>query len=162
MATEAKRYAAFCLLAVSFLLVFFLKTPDWLSSSSHAPDTAGNNGPSAGTAPVHNAQDRLPVKSAFKEVGGKAASRKVVFPGFPIDINMAGRSEFMMLPGIGEKTADRIIEKRLEKGGFSSTEGLLEVKGIGRGKYERVRGLITAGEDPHRAKDPEVLRQKTR
>ncbi|MBI5902890.1 MAG: helix-hairpin-helix domain-containing protein [Deltaproteobacteria bacterium] len=162
MATEAKRYAAFCFLAVTFLVVFFLKTPDWLPFSRHATDPLGNNGPSAAQSPIPNEAGRPSVESRPRNQGVKDASRKVVFPGFPIDINAAGRSELMMLPGIGEKTADRIIEKRLEKGGFTSTEDMLEVKGIGPGKYERVRGLITAGKDARGAKDPEGLRRKTR
>ncbi len=161
MAATAKRYAAFCFLAVTFLIVFFLKTPDWLPFSNHAPDIAGNNAPSATPSPAPNEAGRPSVEPRPRNQGVKAAPGKVVFPGFPIDINAAGRSELMMLPGIGEKTADRIIEKRREKGGFTSTEDLLEVKGIGPGKYERVRRLITAGKDARGAKDPEGLRQKT-
>ncbi|MBI5826392.1 MAG: helix-hairpin-helix domain-containing protein [Deltaproteobacteria bacterium] len=160
MATEAKRYAAFYFLAVSFLLVFFLKTPDWLPFFRHGPDTAGNNSP---PPPIRsNAAERTSVEPGPRNQGVKAVPRKVVFPGFPIDINAAVRNELMMLPGIGEKTADRILEKRQELGGFSSTEELLGVKGIGPGKYERMRGLITAGKDARVAPNPEALRQKTR
>lgn len=151
MAATAKRYAAFCFLACSFLLVFFLKTPDWLPFSRYALDTVDNNALSAAPSPIRNAAGRPSVAMAR---GVKDAPGKVVFPGFPIDINTAGRSDLMMLPGVGEKTADRIIEKRLEIGGFGSTEEVMEVKGIGPGKYERVRGLITAGKDARGAKDP--------
>lgn len=49
----------------------------------------------------------------------------------------------MMLPGIGEKTAIRIIEKRTELNGFRSVDDLTEVKWIGKVKLERIRGLIT-------------------
>mgnify|MGYP001127085184 CR=1 FL=1 len=62
---------------------------------------------------------------------------------FPIKINKATRAELMALPGIGEVLADRIIEKRKELGGFKKPEDLLLVKGIGKKKLEKIRGLIT-------------------
>lgn len=49
----------------------------------------------------------------------------------------------MILPGIGEKTAGRIIDKRNEIGRFKSVDDLLEVKWIGAVKLERIRGLVT-------------------
>ena len=50
---------------------------------------------------------------------------------FPIDLNSAGYDELILLPGIGKKTARRIIELRRKKGGFQRIEDLLEVPGIG-------------------------------
>jgi len=161
VATVEKKYAAFLFLAVSFLIVFFIKTPGWIPFSHHGLNTAGNNTLTAGIDPVNNVEVLPPAKSPFKKGGGKAASRKVIFPGFPIDINSAGRHELMMLPGIGEKSADRILEKRDELKGFQSTEDLMEVKGIGPGKYERVRGLIMVGKNAHMAPNPEGVQQKT-
>lgn len=159
--TVEKRYAAFFLLAVSFLIVFFIKTPDWLPFFHHGPNTADNGALTAGMDAVHSVEVRPPVKRSIRNGGGKAVSRKVIFPGFPIDINSATRHELMMLPGIGEKTADRIVEKRDELGGFQSAEDLMEVKGIGPGKYERMRGLITAEKNARVAPNPEGVQQKT-
>ena len=64
---------------------------------------------------------------------------------FPIDINSAGVGEFMALPGIGEKLAERIIAYREEYNGFSRVEDILNVEGIGKKRFEDIVNLITVG-----------------
>jgi competence protein ComEA len=64
-------------------------------------------------------------------------------PGFPVDINTAGKEALMMLPGVGEKTALRIIETRARLKGFKSVKDLLMVKYIGEKKFEKMAGYIT-------------------
>ena len=46
-----------------------------------------------------------------------------------INLNTADISDFVRLPGIGEKTAERIIVFRNSIGKFSAIEGLMKVKG---------------------------------
>lgn len=58
---------------------------------------------------------------------------------FPIDINEARIDELTALPGIGKVTAQRIMEYRKVHGRFTSTDGLMKVKGIGAKKFERIR-----------------------
>jgi comEA protein len=55
-----------------------------------------------------------------------------------VDINSAGLDEFVALPGIGESLAERILLYREENGPFQSVEELMNVKGIGRKKFEQI------------------------
>ena len=59
-----------------------------------------------------------------------------------ININTAGINEFVKLPGIGEKTAEKIIELREEKGKFKRLEELMDVKGIGEVKFNKIKKFL--------------------
>lgn len=59
-----------------------------------------------------------------------------------INVNSAELSTFVALPGIGEKTAQRIIDYRLKHGNFSSIEDLMKVKGIGKKKFEQIKKYL--------------------
>ncbi|MBQ8567751.1 MAG: helix-hairpin-helix domain-containing protein [Oscillospiraceae bacterium] len=59
-----------------------------------------------------------------------------------IDINSAGIEELMLLDGIGEATAEKIISYRTEHNGFSSKEEIMNVKGIGEKKYAAIEDFI--------------------
>lgn len=60
-----------------------------------------------------------------------------------INVNTASQEELVSLPGIGEVIAQRIIEYRQTHGPFHKPEDLLEVKGIGSKKLDRIRDLIS-------------------
>ena len=62
---------------------------------------------------------------------------------FPVDINAADSELLEKLPGIGPRTAERIIEYRQAHGRFGSVEELLNVKGIGPKKLDQIRPLAT-------------------
>ncbi|MFQ5330465.1 MAG: ComEA family DNA-binding protein [Thermodesulfobacteriota bacterium] len=62
--------------------------------------------------------------------------------GLPIDINTATARDLAALPGIGPKIAERIVATRRAMGGFSSTDDLLKVRGIGAKKLKAIRGLV--------------------
>lgn len=66
-----------------------------------------------------------------------------ITPGTKININAAYQSELIALPGIGEVTAERIISYREKKGRFKSTNEIMNVKGIGIKKYEKLKDYIT-------------------
>ena len=60
-----------------------------------------------------------------------------------ISINSATKEELMTLPGIGEKTALKIIEYRETYGSFWTIEDLKNVKGIGDKKFEKLKDYIS-------------------
>ena len=60
-----------------------------------------------------------------------------------ISINSADIDELCSLPGIGPSIAQRIIDYRNDIGSFLNIEQIKEVKGIGDGKFERIKELIT-------------------
>lgn len=55
----------------------------------------------------------------------------------PIDLNRASRDELMLIPGIGEATADSIIQFRQTTGLFKKVEDLMRVPGIKEKKFRR-------------------------
>lgn len=59
-----------------------------------------------------------------------------------VSINTATLEELVTLPGIGPKTAEKIIQYRMENGLFQSVEDLIRVKGIGEKKLEKIRDLV--------------------
>ena len=59
-----------------------------------------------------------------------------------ISINTSNIESLIMIPGIGESTAKKIIEYRDEYGFFNSLEEIKNVKGIGDKKYEKIKDYI--------------------
>lgn len=59
-----------------------------------------------------------------------------------ISINTANEEELCTLSGIGQTTAQRIIEYRETNGLFQTIEDLMRVKGIGKSRFEKIRDQI--------------------
>lgn len=78
------------------------------------------------------AQGKTPQEedSALREIGDQ------------INLNTATQSELMLLDGIGEVLARRILDKREELGGFTSPRQLLDVEGIGPALFEEIENYI--------------------
>ncbi len=64
-------------------------------------------------------------------------------PTSRLDLNRATPAQLESIPGIGPAIAKRIIESRAKRS-FTSVEDLLDVKGIGKKKLERMRPYIFA------------------
>jgi competence protein ComEA len=63
-----------------------------------------------------------------------------------IDINRAEPWLLDALPGIGEVTAQAIVDYRNENGPFRTIEDLLKVKGIGERTLDKIRDYITVSD----------------
>lgn len=62
---------------------------------------------------------------------------------FQVDLNSAPWQELVLLPGVGETLAMRIIESRETDGPFADTADLLRIRGIGPATLERLRPYLT-------------------
>jgi competence protein ComEA len=62
--------------------------------------------------------------------------------GPALNLNAATIDQLETLPGIGRKTAERIIEYRTKNGGFKRIEDLMNVKGIGEKSFLKLKPLI--------------------
>ncbi len=60
-----------------------------------------------------------------------------------ININTATIEELEKLPGIGPATAQKIIDYRQVNGLFQDIEALMNVSGIGLGKFEQIQDLVS-------------------
>ena len=69
-----------------------------------------------------------------------------LLPGQTVDINTASAEELRLLPGIGEVLAQAIVDYRQANGPFDSPEALMEVPGIGPGRYEALKEKIAIGD----------------
>lgn len=79
----------------------------------------------------------------------KLASLDVV-----LNLNTASGKELESIPGVGPKTAMRIVRFRNKHGPFRDVEGLLEIEGIGEGLLERIRKRLYCGEFSNPMKGP--------
>lgn len=68
----------------------------------------------------------------------------VVVPVSPdaININTATSDELERLPGIGRKTADAIVEYRVETGAFRRPEHIMQIRGISERRFLEIRHLL--------------------
>jgi competence protein ComEA len=85
--------------------------------------------------------------------GGRkpSAAAPTAKPAAMVNINTATAAEFEQLPGIGAKTAARIVDYRQKKGPFKKIEELMNVQGIGEKSFLKLRPQLTVGGKPEAA-----------
>ena len=89
---------------------------------------------------LHDARQTEPVAVETE----RTVSREELAPDLsPLDLNTATAEELATLPGIGAELAGRIVAYREAHGGFGSIEEIMEVSGIGEGKFAALEGRIT-------------------
>jgi competence protein ComEA len=62
-----------------------------------------------------------------------------------VNLNTASAADLEGLPGIGAKTAARIIEYRQKNGPFKKVEELMNVRGVGEKNFLKLKPQITVG-----------------
>ena len=60
-----------------------------------------------------------------------------------VNINTADKETLMTLPGIGEAKAEAILQYREDNGRFSAIEDIMNISGIKKGAFDKIKSLIT-------------------
>ena len=97
--------------------------------------------PKVGETDIPAALDEAP------GAGGAAVPGGVASPGVEVDVdavdlNTADQATLETLPGIGPSLAQRILAWRDEHGRFSAVEDLLDVSGIGDGRFADLQDRV--------------------
>jgi competence protein ComEA len=74
-----------------------------------------------------------------------AAAKPASAPAAVVNINTASAAEFEALPGIGAKTAARIVEYRQKNGPFKKVEELMNIRGLGEKNFLKLKAQLTVG-----------------
>lgn len=94
-----------------------------------------------------------PLRSGMKIiVGGKYPGEGVIFSqmdaakklalGLPLDINKATKEDLILISGIGEATAEKIITLRAQLGGFATLEELMKIRGIKEKRLSKFKNCL--------------------
>jgi competence protein ComEA len=89
-----------------------------------------------------DAQAQKPHADGSSPAAGRSSSKA---SGVIVNLNTASVADLEQLPGIGAKTAARIIEYRQKKGAFKKIEELMNVQGIGEKSFLKLKPQITVG-----------------
>jgi len=95
------------------------------------------------SVPVFKETIRLPEDGSAGQTvfdGDKDKNRGAKPDG--IRINRASLEELERIPGIGPALGKRILDYRIQHGGFRSAAELMKVKGIGRKKFEQISPFL--------------------
>jgi comEA protein len=86
----------------------------------------------------------LPSAAASAQ-GKPATAASKAAPATLVNINTASAAEFEGLPGVGPKTAARIVEYRQKNGPFKKIEELMNVRGLGEKNFLKLKPQLTIG-----------------
>jgi comEA protein len=103
------------------------------------------------TAGIYSAEETEKIRKlqssedSLVKINGKKSGRDKKsenLKGRTININTAGKETLILLPGVGESTADKIILYRQEHNGFKKVQDIMKIKGIGKKKFENLKDFI--------------------
>jgi comEA protein len=86
--------------------------------------------------PIKITEPKKDEQASVTEVKGEQVSAK-------ININTATISDLDKLDGIGPATAQKIIDYRIQNGLFKKVEDIMNVSGIGEGKFVNIKDDIS-------------------
>ena len=78
--------------------------------------------------------------AAQQQASTRAAAKP---PAAIVNLNTASVAQLEALPGIGAKTAARIVEYRQKNGPFKKIEELMNVRGVGEKNFLKLKAQIT-------------------
>lgn len=76
-------------------------------------------------------------------IGTVAMADEAAAPAGTVNLNTADVAQLTLLPRVGEKAAQRIIDYRTEHGPFKKSADLMQVKGFGAKTYELVSPYVS-------------------
>lgn len=102
------------------------------------------------TTPVSN-QGTVPTQGSLETFSSPISDSPdstvdPAYVAFPLNINVSTKEDLMLLPGIGQVLAQRIVDYRIANGLFSSVEELTQVPGISQSLVEKIKDKITVGD----------------
>jgi competence protein ComEA len=98
--------------------------------------------PGVGPATFDRLKDAVEVGSSALVPPPIPASSERVCGGDRVELNAARAPDLETLPGVGPALAGRILDLRVNRGGFDSPEDLRQVTGIGDVTFARLAPLI--------------------
>ncbi len=87
----------------------------------------------------------IAVATAPQQPAAQASKSDALRLQGPVPLNTATAAQLELLPRVGPKMAQRILEYRAARGGFRSIEELGNVKGIGEKTLAQLRPLVVLG-----------------
>lgn len=89
-----------------------------------------------------NSQQNLQLSVQPYEINALKEADKFIEEQRYVNINSFRIDELTRLPGVGEEIACRIVQYHRMHGAFISKEELMQVKGIGEKKFEKIKDSI--------------------
>jgi competence protein ComEA len=115
----------------ALLALLLAASPSWAQTSGTAKGKKSESGTAA----------KAPEKSEKTAKSEESSAAK-------LDLNSASKEDLMKLPGIGEKTADKIIAGRP----YKAKNELVNKKIVGKAEYAKIKDQIIAHQDTAKKK----------